>query len=92
VYVTVPASVPVAGETIESTDDFGGLFAAKYAALTRLIYRVTGDTGSAEELSTPVPDGRKDRIRAESVGWLERHTSDLLSVRGREADSARMTG
>ncbi len=36
---------------IESTDDFAGLFAANYAALTRLIYRVTGDTGSAEELA-----------------------------------------
>ena len=39
----------------------------------------------------PGPDGRKDLIRAEFVAWLERHTSDLLSVRGREGVSARMT-
>jgi RNA polymerase sigma-70 factor (ECF subfamily) len=43
--------IPVVTRKIESTDDFSGLFAAHYAALTRLIYRVTGDAGSAEELA-----------------------------------------
>jgi len=60
-YVTVPASVPVAGETIESTDDFGGLF-AKYAALTRLIYRVTGDT--ARRRNSRVPALQFSRLMA----------------------------
>lgn len=36
---------------IESADNFDGLFADNYAALTRLIYRVVGDVGWAEELA-----------------------------------------
>jgi RNA polymerase sigma-70 factor (ECF subfamily) len=35
----------------ESADRFDKLFAAHYSTLTRLIYRVVGDTGSAEELA-----------------------------------------
>ncbi len=38
------------------------------------------------------PLRRVDLIWAEFVAWLERHTSDLLSVRGREGVSARVTG
>ena len=36
---------------IESLDNFDGLFAANYGAVTRLIYRVVGDIGCAEELA-----------------------------------------
>ena len=36
---------------IEGAGDFDGLFGAHYAALARLIYRVVGDTGWAEELA-----------------------------------------
>jgi RNA polymerase sigma-70 factor, ECF subfamily len=35
----------------ESDQDFDRLFAAKYAALARIVYRVVGDTGRAEEVA-----------------------------------------
>ena len=35
----------------ETTEDFDGLFAAHYAALTRLVYRVVGDLAWAEEVA-----------------------------------------
>jgi RNA polymerase sigma-70 factor (ECF subfamily) len=37
--------------TIESADKFNQLFAANYTALTRIVYRVVGDIGWAEELA-----------------------------------------
>jgi RNA polymerase sigma-70 factor (ECF subfamily) len=36
---------------IDTTDRFDELFAAHYAALTRVVYRVVGDIGTAEELA-----------------------------------------
>jgi len=36
------SDIPVVTRKIESADDFDGIFAANYAALTRLIYRAVG--------------------------------------------------
>lgn len=38
--------------TVENAGQFDGLFAAHYGALTRLIFRVVGDIGWAEELAS----------------------------------------
>ena len=60
---------------IERADDFDGLFAANYAALTRLIYRVVGDTGSAEELAAEAFWKLRRNPPASDynlVGWLYR--------------------
>jgi DNA-directed RNA polymerase specialized sigma24 family protein len=53
--------------------DFDGLFAAHYAALTRVIYRVVGDVGLAEELAAEAfwklhrnPPRSDDNL----AGWL----------------------
>jgi len=43
-YVVVSAS-------LETVNSFDALFAANYVSLTRLIYRVVGDTGWAEDLA-----------------------------------------
>ena len=43
--------MPVVSRKTASADSFDGLFAANYATLTRLIYRVLGDIGAAEELA-----------------------------------------
>jgi RNA polymerase sigma factor (sigma-70 family) len=39
-------------QKVESESSFDELFAANYAALTRVLYRVVGDTGWAEELAS----------------------------------------
>jgi DNA-directed RNA polymerase specialized sigma24 family protein len=36
---------------VHCADNLDALFAANYSALTRVIYRVVGDTGLAEELA-----------------------------------------
>jgi RNA polymerase sigma factor (sigma-70 family) len=55
--------------------DFDGLFAAHYAALARVIYRVVGDVGLAEELAAEAfwklhrnPPRSDDNL----AGWLYR--------------------
>ena len=60
-------------QKIESTDQFDELFVDNYAAVTRLIYRVVGDTGCAEELAAEAfwklhrnPPASDDNL----VGWL----------------------
>jgi RNA polymerase sigma-70 factor (ECF subfamily) len=59
----------------ERADDFDGLFAANYAGLTRVIYRIVGDTGWAEELAAEA-FWKLHRNPPESghnlVGWLYR--------------------
>jgi RNA polymerase sigma-70 factor (ECF subfamily) len=67
--------IPVVTRKLEATDNFGGLFASNYAPLTRLIYRVTGDTGLAEELAAEAfwklhrhPPASNHNL----VGWLYR--------------------
>jgi RNA polymerase sigma factor (sigma-70 family) len=53
-YTDVPLSSPVPvinAKTAGGGLDFDEFFAANYAALARLIYRVVGDTGWAEELA-----------------------------------------
>jgi len=61
--------------TIESVDKFDELFAANYTALTRLVYRVVGDIGWAEELAAEAfwklhqnPPASGDNL----PGWLYR--------------------
>ncbi|MCU1276115.1 MAG: polymerase, sigma-24 subunit, subfamily [Bryobacterales bacterium] len=60
---------------IESADNFDELFDANYTALTRLIYRVVGDIGWAEELAAEAfwklhrnPPASDHNL----VGWLYR--------------------
>jgi RNA polymerase sigma factor (sigma-70 family) len=45
------SNIPGSGRSVESGDNFDQLFAANYAPLTRLVYRVVGDIGWAEELA-----------------------------------------
>ncbi len=69
------SGIPVAAEKIESAGDFDAFFAANYRALTRLIYRIVGDTGWAEELAAEAfwklhrnpPASKSNR-----EGWLYR--------------------
>jgi RNA polymerase sigma-70 factor (ECF subfamily) len=73
----VPSSsgIPAVTAKIESTVDFDGLFAANYTALTRLIYRVVGDIGWAEELAAEAFwKLHRNRPASDSnvVGWLYR--------------------
>ncbi len=42
---------PVLDPRFDRAESFDELFAANYAALSRLIYRVVGDTGAAEDLA-----------------------------------------
>src|ERR1035438_5432739 len=51
-YDDVPplSDIPMT-RTMADASQFDGLFAAHYAALTRLIFRVVGDIGWAEELA-----------------------------------------
>ncbi len=60
---------------IESAGDFDRLFTANYAALTRIVYRVVGDIGLAEELAAEAfwklhrkPPASEHNL----VGWLYR--------------------
>src|SRR5579871_4126385 len=72
--------------------DIDSLFAEHYAAVTRLIYRVVGDTGWAEELASEAfwklhrDPPRSDR---NLVGWLYRTglrlALDNLKMRKRRA-------
>src|SRR6266404_2785101 len=75
-YENVPPSsdVPVTGKP-ESANNFDQLFNANYTALTRLIYRVVGDIGWAEELAAEAfwklhcnPQASDHNL----VGWLYR--------------------
>ena len=61
--------------TMADASQFDGLFAAHYAALTRLIFRVVGDIGWAEELASEAfwklyrnPPGSGRNL----AGWLYR--------------------
>jgi RNA polymerase sigma-70 factor (ECF subfamily) len=72
----VPPSsdIPLTGK-IESPSNFDELFASNYPVLTRLIYRVVGDIGWAEELAAEAfwklhcnPPASDHNI----VGWLYR--------------------
>jgi RNA polymerase sigma factor (sigma-70 family) len=67
--------IPVLTKDSSASDDFDGLFTANYAALTRVIYRVAGDIGAAEELAAEAfwklhrnPPGSNHNL----VGWLYR--------------------
>jgi RNA polymerase sigma-70 factor (ECF subfamily) len=62
-------------QTIESAGKFDELFTANYTALTRLVYRVVGDIGWAEELAAEAfwklhrsPPASDDNL----PGWLYR--------------------
>lgn len=69
------SGIPVVTEKIERASGFDEFFTANYAALTRLIYRVVGDTGWAEELAAEAfwklhsnpPASEENRL-----GWLYR--------------------
>ena len=69
-----PVEMPVTGGS-QSALDFDGLFRAHYAALTRIVYRVVGDAGRAEEIAAEAfwklhrhPPGAGDNL----PGWLYR--------------------
>jgi RNA polymerase sigma factor (sigma-70 family) len=73
--VLLSSGVPVVTRKIESADHFAELFASSYVALTRLIYRVVGDIGLAEELAAEAfwklhckPPASNHNL----VGWLYR--------------------
>lgn len=66
----LPITVPE-----ESARDFDALFESFYARLARLLYRVTGDTGRAEEIASEAfyrlhqkPPSSQDNLE----GWLYR--------------------
>jgi RNA polymerase sigma-70 factor, ECF subfamily len=68
------SDIPVASK-IESAGSFDELFTANYAALTRLIYRVVGDIGWAEDLAAEAfwklhrnPPASEHNV----AGWLYR--------------------
>ena len=76
-YQVVPSSsdLPVVTRKIESAESFDELFMANYANLARLICRVVGDTGSAEDLAAQAfwklhrnPPASDHNL----VGWLYR--------------------
>jgi RNA polymerase sigma-70 factor (ECF subfamily) len=46
------SNIPIVNRNLESSDGFDELFTANYTALTRLVYRVVGDIGWAEELAS----------------------------------------
>jgi RNA polymerase sigma factor (sigma-70 family) len=84
--------IPVLTKDSSASDDFDGLFTANYAALTRVIYRVAGDIGAAEELAAEAfwklhrnPPGSNHNL----VGWLYRTgirlALDNLKKRNRRA-------
>jgi len=73
--VLLSSGVPVVTRKIESADHFDELFASNYGVLTRLIYRVVGDIGWAEELAAEAfwklhckPPTSNHNL----VGWLYR--------------------
>src|ERR1700757_4884105 len=51
-------------------DDFAALFADYYVPLTRLIYRVVGDAGVAEELASEAFWRLHQSPAANPMGWL----------------------
>src|SRR5690348_11739554 len=68
------SDIPVASK-IESAGSFDELFTANYAALTRLLYRVVGDIGWAEDLAAEAfwklhrnPPASEHNV----AGWLYR--------------------
>lgn len=74
-HVTSNSTQAVAPPGIEDADHFDGLFAAHYAALTRLIYRIVGDAGWAEELAAEAfwKLHRKPPASGQNLaGWLYR--------------------
>jgi RNA polymerase sigma-70 factor (ECF subfamily) len=73
----VPRSsdIQVVTRKIENADAFDRLFCANYAALTRLIYRVVGDIGGAEELAAEAfwkLHRNPPALDHNLVGWLYR--------------------
>ena len=67
--------MPVVTRKIESANNFDVLFASNYGVLTRLIYRVVGDIGWAEEVAAEAfwklhckPPASNHNL----VGWLYR--------------------
>jgi RNA polymerase sigma-70 factor (ECF subfamily) len=72
----VPASsdIPLTWK-IESAADFDELFTTHYTALTRLIYRVVGETGWAEELASEAfwkLHRNPPALNQNLAGWLYR--------------------
>ena len=66
-------NVPVAAS--EERVEFDALFAAYYARLARVVYRVTGDTGRAEEIAAEAfwrLHRNPPRERTNVEGWLYR--------------------
>src|SRR4030081_384437 len=62
-------------QKVESESGFDELFAANYAALTRVIYRVVGDAGWAEELAAEAfwkLHRKPPATRQNLEGWLYR--------------------
>jgi RNA polymerase sigma factor (sigma-70 family) len=73
--VPLSSDIPVVTRTIESAGTFDELFTSNYAALTRLIYRVVGDTGWAEELAAEAfwkLHRNPPKSDHNLVGWLYR--------------------
>jgi DNA-directed RNA polymerase specialized sigma24 family protein len=73
--VPLSSDVPVVTRKIESANNFDVLFASNYGVLTRLIYRVVGDIGWAEEVAAEAfwklhckPPASNHNL----VGWLYR--------------------
>lgn len=69
------SDIPLAIRIAQGSDHFDAFFLANYASLTRLLYRVTGDIGAAEELASEAfwKLHRKPPASGENLaGWLYR--------------------
>jgi RNA polymerase sigma-70 factor (ECF subfamily) len=73
--VPLSSDIPGVSRSVEGAGAFDEFFAANYAALTRLVYRVVGDIGWAEELAAEAfwklhrnPPASEHNL----VGWLYR--------------------
>ena len=65
----------MAAGIVASADNFDALFTAHYASLSRVLYRVLGDTGAAEELAAEAfwrLYRSPPRSRENLEGWLYR--------------------
>ena len=74
--MVVPFSSSLAvTQTGEDALDFDGLFAAHYPALTRVVYRVVGDTALAEEIASEAfwrLHSKPPAFERNLAGWLYR--------------------
>jgi RNA polymerase sigma-70 factor (ECF subfamily) len=69
------ASAVTATECDDNASDFGHLFAKYYSRLARLLYRITGDTGRAQEVAAEAfwrLYRKPPRTRDNLEGWLYR--------------------